>query len=97
MYSLSVMLEIDPDQREEFKAVAVRHAANTRASEKGCLGFEVYESPDNPSRFYFHEVYADRAALTEVHDKSPYLAEYLAKTAGWIRSSVREEWNSVEP
>jgi autoinducer 2-degrading protein len=96
MYSLSVMLEIDPKHREEFRAVAAGHAANTRALEKGCLRFEVYESPEDPSRFYLHEVYADKAALTEVHDKSSYLAEYLAKTSGWVRSKVREAWTSVE-
>jgi quinol monooxygenase YgiN len=90
------MLEIDPDRREEFKAVAAGHAANTRAAEKGCLAFSIYESPDNPARFYFHEVYADKAAVTEVHAKSSYLAEYTAKTSPWVRSKVIEEWNSVE-
>ncbi|MDR2076046.1 MAG: antibiotic biosynthesis monooxygenase [Desulfovibrio sp.] len=96
MYTLSVLLEVDPGHREEFKAAALRHAANTRTLEKGCLGFEIYESPEDPARFYFHEVYADKAAVTEVHDKSPSLAEYVAKTAGWIRNRVREEWNSLE-
>ena len=96
MYVLSVMLEIDPVHREAFKTAALTHAANTRTLEKGCLGFEIYESPNDPTRFYLHEVYADKAAVTEVHDKSPSLAEYAAKTAGWVRNRVREEWNSVE-
>jgi quinol monooxygenase YgiN len=96
MYSLSVMVEVDPDRREEFRAAAARHAANTRASEKDCLGFEIYESPNDPARFYFHEVYADKAAVTEVHAASPSLAEYTARTSGWVRKKVVEEWNSVE-
>jgi quinol monooxygenase YgiN len=95
MYAISVMLEIDPDHLEEFKAAAARHAANTKTSEKGCLGFSIYQSPDNPARFYFHELYTDKAAVAEVHAKSPSLAEYTAKTSPWISSKAIEAWNSV--
>ncbi|MDR2160623.1 MAG: antibiotic biosynthesis monooxygenase [Desulfovibrio sp.] len=95
MYALSVMLEIDPARREEFKAAVLRHAANTRTMEKDCLAFEVYESSTDPARFYLHEVYASKAAVTEIHAVSPSMAEYSEKTAAWIRKKVWEEWNSL--
>ena len=33
MYALSVMLTIDPAHVEDFKAAALRHAANTKTNE----------------------------------------------------------------
>ncbi len=95
MFSISVMFDAIPAHSEEFAALSLKHAANS-LTEEGCLQFEVYRSQDNPNRFYFHEVYKNRAAVDDVHAKAPYLAEFRNKTDPWIAAKSMEVWNSVE-
>lgn len=96
MYALSVMFTIDPAHSEDFKTVALRHAANTKANETGCLVFDVFVAESDPNRFYFHEAYVNKAAVDDIHAKTPYLAEFRKKTGGWILSRELSVWNSVD-
>ena len=68
MYALSVMYDIDPARREDFIRFALAHAERCLAREEGCLEFRVFQSPDNPDSFYFHEVYADRATYGQDYE-----------------------------
>ena len=96
MYALSVMFVIDPAHAQDFKEASLRHATNTKTNETGCLGFDVFVSESDPSRFYFHELYANKAAVEEIHNKAPYMAEFGQKTCDWIRSREILFWNSAE-
>lgn len=96
MYALSVMLTIDPAHVEDFKAAALRQAANTKANETGCLAFEVFVSADDPTRFYLHEAYVNKAAVDDIHDKSPYMAEFRKTTQNWVVARERLCWNSAD-
>lgn len=93
MYALSVVIKVDPAHSEEFKKAALQHAANTKTNETGCLGFDVFAAEDDPSLFYFHEVYSSKSAVTDVHNKAPYMAEFSQKTGGWIVSRDLRAWN----
>ena len=95
MYALSVMYDIDPARREDFIRFALAHAERCLAREEGCLEFRVFQSPDNPDSFYFHEVYADRAALEEVHATTEYLAEFRSTITPWTRHREVHTWKSV--
>ena len=92
MYSLSVLFEIDPAHREEFKATALGLAKQSLAEEKGCLVFEVYESADRPEQFYFHEVYASEADLTQVHVSTVYYKHYRNTIDSWVKSKDLRSW-----
>lgn len=96
MYALSVMFAIDPAHADDFKEAALRHAANTKTNETGCLGFDVFVSETDPTRFYFHEIYANKAAVEEIHNKATYPAEFGQKTRDWITSREKFSWNSAE-
>ena len=96
MYALSVMLTIDPAHAEDFREAALRHAANTKTNETGCLGFEVFAAEDDPNRFYFHEIYVNKAAVEDIHKKAPYMAEFGQKTRDWVVSRELLSWNSVD-
>lgn len=97
MYALSVFLDVAPEHAEAFKAAALAHAANTIGNEAGCLAFEVFQAPDNPSRFFFYECYTDRAAVEEVHNKAAYFAEFGRKTSAWILHKEKAVWNGAKP
>lgn len=96
MYAISVMVEIAPEHVEDYKNAALAHADNSRTNETGCLGFAVFRSQDKPNRFYLHEVYESRAAVEEVHNKTPYMAEFRTRTAPWVLSKELETWESAE-
>ncbi|MCL1939272.1 MAG: antibiotic biosynthesis monooxygenase [Desulfovibrionaceae bacterium] len=96
MYAISVILDIDPEHIEEFKAAALFHANSSKTQEPGCLGFEVFQSTERPDRFYFHEYYVDKAAVTEVHNKAPYKEAFGQKTGSWIKGKQIEHWNNVD-
>ena len=94
MYAISVILDVDPAHVDEFRAAALTHAHNTKSNERGCVDFSVFQSAERPDRFYFHELYVDKAAVTEVHNKAPYMAEFGQKTAPWIVSKTLEFWQN---
>ena len=94
MFAISVIFEIQPQFRAEFLEVSQKHAANSR-TEKDCRAFEIWQSPENPNCFYFHEVYASKAAVDEVHVKTPYYVEFGEKTAPWIISRDLRVWNDA--
>jgi len=95
MYAISVMFDIDPEHAADFKAAALTHARNSTTQEPGCLVFEVFQSTERTNRFYLHECYVDKAAVTDVHQKAPYMQEFRQKTGGWIKSKQIEHWTSV--
>lgn len=96
MYALSVMFTIDPARSADFREASLRHAANTKTNETGCLGFDVFVAEGDPNRFYFHEVYVNKAAVEDIHKKAPYLAEFGQKTRDWILSRELITWNSAD-
>lgn len=96
MYAISVIFEVDPAHLEDFRAAALHHADCSRTREPDCLGFGVFQSAERPDLFYFHELYADKAAVSEVHDKAPYKEEFGRKTEGWIRARRISFWNGAE-
>lgn len=95
MYALSVFLDIVPEHVPAFKAAALVHAANTLGNEAGCLAFEIFQSPNNPARFFFYECYTHREAVEEVHNKAAYLAEFGKKTAPWVIKKEIAVWNGA--
>ena len=96
MYAISVTLDIDPNHIEDFKAAVLLHAHNSKTQEPGCIAFDVFQSTERPERFYLHECYVDKAAVTDVHQKAPYLEEFRQKTGGWVKGKQIEHWTSAK-
>ncbi len=66
MYHVLVQFDVRPEGRQDFLALARRHAAESLRDESGTLLFHVAVDEENPNRFYTVEAYADRAAY-EAH------------------------------
>lgn len=97
MITLIVTFDVDEAQVEAFRRESLAHAARCLDLEKGCLSFEVLRAKDKPARFLFYEVYADRAAFEDVHNKAPYLAAFREKVGPWIKGSDRACWLNAGP
>ncbi|MDL2267326.1 antibiotic biosynthesis monooxygenase [Desulfovibrio sp. OttesenSCG-928-G15] len=92
MYALSVMFTIAPQYVDAFKKAAMAQAENSLANEKGCIAFSVFQEEGKPERFYFHEVYTDKAALDDVHNKTEYLANFREAIEGMVVERAAHRW-----
>ena len=93
MLAISAIFEIKPAHVEDFKALALKHAANS-LKEEGCLAFDVFAGQGAQTRFYFHERYTDQAAV-DIHGKTPYFADFIEKTTNWAVNKDIVVWDSI--
>lgn len=68
---------VRPGQMDAFLAALRDHVAKTRASETGCLQFDILMPDDGAGDVRLYEVYADDRALA-IHDDSEQLAAWRA-------------------
>ena len=54
-------------------------------AEKGCVGYDLHRSVEDPTLFIFYETWESRHLL-ERHMTSPHMKRYLAATEGLIES-----------
>jgi (4S)-4-hydroxy-5-phosphonooxypentane-2,3-dione isomerase len=95
MIVVLVSLGIRPDSVETF-AGAVRANAAASIFEPGCLRFEVYRDPADPTRFLLFEIYRDRAAR-EAHWQTAHFLDYRDATAELIETRTLTEYEPLDP
>jgi quinol monooxygenase YgiN len=77
MFSLTVQIQVDPAQREEFLAAITTNAEASVRDEPGCLRFDVSSVEGDENRFVFYELYRDAAAFEE-HRAAPHFRAWRA-------------------
>lgn len=63
----------------EFLSVLKAHIGRTKASEPGCVQFDLLMPHQEVDTLHLYEVYADEAAF-DLHNASQTLANYRAKS-----------------
>lgn len=74
---LFARLKVKPGTEEAAIQAALAIIEDSRA-ESGCLNYDFHQSLDDPTLFFWHETWADKAAL-DAHFRMPYFAELGAK------------------
>ena len=77
MLAIWVKVRVKPGARERFLAAIEADALGSERDEPGCLRFNVLQDAQDPSVYYFYEVYRDEAAL-EAHRATPHFALWRA-------------------
>lgn len=80
MFVVIVDVTVRPDGVELFKEAIFTQAANSLEKESGCLGFDVLQNPDEPTRFMLYESYTDAPTFHDVHRNTEHFAQYAAAT-----------------
>jgi quinol monooxygenase YgiN len=73
MKSLTVVATFQsrPGKESDLRTALTGLLAPTR-KESGCLNYDLHQSPDDATRFLFHENWTDKASL-DVHLRSPHI------------------------
>ncbi len=66
-----------PGKESELRTALLGLVAPTR-QEAGCLNYDLHASPEDPSKFLFHENWTSQAHL-DAHLKSPHIAALLPR------------------
>src|SRR5690349_11792021 len=74
---LFARLKVKPEAVEEAKQLALNIVADSR-TEAGCHNYDVHQSIDDPTVFFWHETWRDRAAFDE-HLEMPYFKQFFAR------------------
>jgi quinol monooxygenase YgiN len=75
MFSLTVQLEVRPEDREEFLAAITANAEASVRDEPGCHRFDVSAVEGQGTRFVLYELYDDAEAF-EAHKRAPHFAAW---------------------
>ena len=75
MFSLTVQLEVRPDDRDEFLAAITSNAQASVRDEPGCHRFDVSAVEGDETRFVLYELYDDADAF-EAHKRAPHFAAW---------------------
>ncbi len=72
MFTVTVVLEIDPKDTAAFEEGLMQHAANSRGQE-GCVTFSVARNHSQAGRYHIWEVYRDKDAF-QAHVDADFMA-----------------------
>jgi quinol monooxygenase YgiN len=90
MFVVIVDVVIRKEFVDDFREAVLRQGNNSVTREDGCLGFDILQDPENPTRFTLYETYTDATTFYDVHRSTPHFREYSLTTGPWVESrSVR--------
>jgi quinol monooxygenase YgiN len=72
---LIVRLKVKEDKVEEAKKAALAIVADSRA-EAGCINYDIHQSVEDETLFFWHETWVNKAALDE-HFETPFFKEFF--------------------
>lgn len=73
---LIARLKVKADRIEEAKAAALKIVADSR-NEAGCINYDIHQSIEDETVFFWHETWANKAAIDE-HFATPFFLEFFA-------------------
>ena len=97
MFVVIVDVVVKKECVADMRAALLKQAKNSITLEKGCLGFEILENPEDPSRITLYETYTDAATFHDVHRHTPHFQEYARTTAPWVESKSMRALTRIWP
>ena len=87
-FALTVTFRLHPGQRDAFLPLMLDNARQSRASEPGCLRFDVLmPDPDDGVTVFLYEVYTDRAAF-DAHLAADHYHRFDAATRALVAGKL---------
>ncbi len=96
MFAVCVTVFVKPGHEQAFIEATRKNHEGT-LGEPGGLRFDVLQHPDDPSQFFFYEVYRDQDAF-KAHQQTEHYFTWRETVADWMaqpRQGIR--YNSLFP
>src|SRR4051812_9761824 len=74
MFIVLVRVQVKPELLDEFKTAILKNATLSVERDPGCLRFDVLQQQDDPTRWYFYEVYEQEQAWVDHRSSAHFLA-----------------------
>ena len=84
-----------PDHRDVVRQALLALVTPMRG-EAGCLRYDLHQDREDPTRFFFHEVWESDAAL-EKHLASPHIQAYRQAVEGKVAHREIRRLSALEP
>lgn len=97
MFVVIVDVVVKKEFVDNFREAILRQGKNSLTLEQGCLGFDILQDPDDPTRFTLYESYTDAATFHEVHRRTAHFEEYARTTAPWVESKSMRALHRIWP
>jgi autoinducer 2-degrading protein len=87
MICMLIEVRVKPAALDEFLEVIKYDAVHSEGDEPGCLRFDVLRDNDDPLKFYFYEVYKDKAAQ-QAHRETPHFTTWAKFAAHGLDGEI---------
>ena len=87
-------IEIDPAQRDAYKAAIMEEIEISVQAEAGVLALSAVSDQENPAHITVFEIYANPAAY-EAHLQTPHFLKYKSATQGMVKSLKLREMSPI--
>lgn len=77
---LIARLKVKEDKVEEAKSAALSIVADSR-SEAGCINYDIHQSIEDETVFFWHETWTNKAAIDE-HFATPFFQQFFKVVEG---------------
>lgn len=67
---------------------ALRHLVQETRKEPGCVHYDLYRSPEDPTLFAFHETWASREHW-EAHNASPHVSDFGSRAPDLLEAAAQ--------
>ena len=74
MFIVLVKVQVKPELLGEFKTAILKNASLSVERDPGCVRFDVLQQEDDPTRWYFYEVYEREQAWVDHRSSAHFLA-----------------------
>ena len=74
MFIVVVKVQVRPELLAEFKTAILENAARSVERDPGCHRFDVLQQQDDPTQWFFYEVYDDEQAWINHRNSAHFLA-----------------------
>lgn len=92
MIVLIMELHVMAGRRQDFISL-INEIAKDSEDEPGCLRFDVLQDEADPDRFFYYDVYADKASA-EAHRETAHYRRYVEGTRGMFDQPSVVRWST---
>lgn len=84
--NITAIVKSKIDSIEEVKSHLIEMATNSK-NEDACLQYDLHQDKENPTYFFFHEIWESEEALA-LHNEQPYIKKFVARAAEILAEPV---------